>query len=107
MSTADGPKLVRRPLFTGSNHPVDIVVYTDANFTTRMDITGKTVKVLINDNGTTRTYLVSSHDDPTQGETHITLIGTNHQNAGDWTVQVLLDDVPKQDYTVTFRTLLA
>lgn len=106
MTTADPPIRIRKPFFTNSNHRVDLIFFSDESYTTRLNITGKTVKVLIDD-GTTRTYTVSSHDDAANGETHVTLTGSNHVTAGDADVQVLVDDIPKRDYIIEFRTRLA
>ena len=105
---ADTAKTIRQPLFTSSNHPIEIIVYDDNSYTDRHNLTGKTVKLLLKDaGGTMRTNTVSSHDDAVNGETHVTLTGANHITAGDADAQVLLDDVPKAEFTIEFRTLLA
>jgi len=103
---ATGVEVIAKPLFTNSAHRIDLVFWTDEEKKTRKDITGETIIVLIEDGANVRSYTVT-HDVDADGEGHINLSASDHDDAGTVAAQVHEDGVPKAELELTFRTKMA
>lgn len=109
---ATGAIVVPKVLFTGTAHRINIIVYSDSDWETRKDISGAAIKLLVKDTGgTLRTYTATvddtGADDGNRGRAHVQLNSLYHTDAGDADAQLLEDDVPIQDYVLTFREKLS
>lgn len=101
-----GVTVVPKPLFTNTAHRVELVFWSDAAMKTRKDISGETILVLIEDGVAVRSY-TATIDVGADGEAHIDLTATDHDDAGTVDCQVHEDGVPKSQFTLTFRTKMS
>lgn len=106
MSYAKGPIVLKKPLFTGVNTRIEVRAYSDAAKKRQQDLGSSTVKVKIKDASLNTVTYTATITNATLGQGYITTTGASHTTAGDADIQVLVDDVPKERYKVTFVSSL-
>lgn len=99
----EDPEPITEPIWTATAHRIDIDFYQEKTLQNRKDMTGKTCTVLIDDNGTLRTYAVSWTAQAT-GQGFITLTSGQHDNPGNEELQVTVDTVVKKEFVLGVRT---
>lgn len=104
MSTA--AEVLAFPLWTSTNHRINLSVFSDAKRKVATSISGKTVKVVIYDPSTSTYSYTATAVSASLGTAYITLTGSNHTTAGTATLQVRVDDITKNEYTATFKAKL-
>ena len=94
------------PLFTSTNHRINLAFYSDGKRKTAKSISGKTIRFVMSDpSGATYSYAATAIS-ATLGTAYITLTGSQHTTAGTATVQVTVDGIPKQEFSIPVKAKL-
>ena len=98
---------IQRPLYTSTDHRIDIAVFSDENHANPQSISGVAVTLVIKDaGGTAKTYTATAIS-ASAGTAYVTITGASHTTPGTASFQCALDGIPKESYTATFITKLA
>jgi len=83
-------QVITRPLFTGTAHRIELILWENKATRTRFDMTGKTLKVRFQSIGVAVAEYTVVATDATEGEGYFDL-GTSHVNAGACSGQITVD----------------